>query len=63
MASDAQRKAIAKYDQTHKDDFKRYNFRLHKEYDAAVIEKLASVDNMQGYIKRLILEDITKDGN
>ena len=61
MASEAQRRAIANYDQTHKQDFRRVQLRLHREYDAAIIEKLEHVENMQGYIKALILEDIQKE--
>lgn len=32
--------------------------KLNKNTDADIIEKLESVDNKQGYIKRLIREDV-----
>ena len=63
MASEAQRRALANYDKAHKDDFKRYNLRLHKENDAAIIDQIEKQDNKQGYIKQLILEDIKKNGH
>lgn len=62
MASEAQKRAIARYDQTHKQDFKRYNFKFHKEYDAAVIARLDTVDNKQDYIRSLILADMKSNG-
>lgn len=37
-----------------------YGFRLHNRLDADIIEKLSSVDSMQGYIKRLIREDLAR---
>ena len=49
--------AQAKYD---KENRKVYGFRLHKTLDADVIEKLASVPSMQGYIKQLIRDDIAR---
>lgn len=33
-------------------------FRLNKTHDADIIEKLANVENKQGYIKGLIREDL-----
>ena len=35
-----------------------FRMKLNKKHDAKIIEKLESVDNMQGYIKALILKDI-----
>ena len=35
--------------------------KLNKNTDADIIEKLDSVDNKQGYIKRLIREDLARD--
>ena len=46
-----------KYDATHR---RNYGFRLHNEIDKDIIEKLASVPSMQGYIKQLIREDIAR---
>ena len=47
----------AKYDSTHR---RTYGFRLHNELDKDIIDKLASVPSMQGYIKQLIREDISR---
>lgn len=47
----------AKYDKTHR---RTYGLRLHIELDKDIIEKLASVPSMQGYIKQLIREDIAR---
>lgn len=63
MASEAQRRAIAKYDEEHRKDFKRYNLRMHKEYDADIIAMIEKQDNKQGYIKNLIREDMKKNGH
>ena len=37
---------------------RNYGFRLHNKLDADIIEKLASVPSMQGYIKDLIRRDL-----
>ena len=47
----------ARYDSTHR---RTYGLRLHNENDKDIIEKLASVPSMQGYIKQLIREDIAR---
>ena len=49
--------AQAKYDALHR---RYYGFRLHNEIDKDVIDKLASVPSMQGYIKQLIRDDIAR---
>lgn len=38
------------------------SLKLNKRKDAAIIEKLNKVDSKQGYIKRLIREDLQKGG-
>lgn len=58
MTTDAQKRAQKNYDLNSKDKFKKLSFKLNKETDADVLEKLASVDSMQGYIKELIRNDI-----
>ncbi len=58
MTTDAQKRAQKNYDLNSKDKFKKLSFKLNKETDADVLEKLASVDSMQGYIKELIRKDI-----
>ena len=55
MASDAQKKASAKYDAANTMQFK---IKLNRTTDAVIIEHLKSLDNNQGYIKNLILQDI-----
>lgn len=55
MASDAQKKASAKYDAANTMQFK---IKLNRTTDADIIEHLKSLDNKQGYIKNLILQDI-----
>lgn len=49
--------AQAKYDAVHR---RSYYFQLHRGLDKDIIDKLASVPSMQGYIKRLIREDIAR---
>lgn len=58
MTSEAQKRAQRNYDINSKDKFKFIHLKLNKETDADVLEKLASVDSMQGYIKSLIRKDI-----
>jgi len=47
----------ARYDAAH---CRTYGLKLNLEKDADIIEKLASVPSMQGYIKQLIREDIAR---
>ena len=47
----------ARYDKTH---CRNYGFKLNLETDKDIIEKLASVPSMQGYIKQLIRQDLAK---
>lgn len=49
--------AQAKYD---KANTRTYGIKLNLTYDADIIEKLALVPSMQGYIKQLIRDDITR---
>lgn len=48
----------AKYD---KDNTKQYRLKLNISSDRDIIDRLAAVDNKQGYIKRLIREDMARD--
>lgn len=54
MTSDAQKRASAKYDKAHT---KGIYLKLNTENDKDIIEFLAGVDNVQGYIKNLIRND------
>ena len=58
MASEAQKRAQRNYDRNNRDKFKVLTLKLNRETDADILEKLASVDNMQGYIKNLIRDDM-----
>ena len=51
MATEAQRRATAKYDATHT---KQVHLKLNKKKDAALIECLDRTDNVQGLIKALL---------
>lgn len=57
-ASDAQKRANAKYD---KSNTKMMSFKFNLQTDADILDRLASVPNKQGYIKELIRQDIKKD--
>lgn len=51
-------KAVAKYDKT---NIQGLYIKLHKTKDKDIIDKLESVESKQGYIKKLIREDIVND--
>lgn len=57
-ATPAQVRASAKYD---KANTKQFILKLNKITDADIMEKLATVGNMQGYIKELIRQDMKKN--
>lgn len=57
MASEAQKRATEKYD---KANTKQIMMKLNKGTDADILEKLASVPNVQGYIKELIRADMAR---
>lgn len=59
MASEAQKKAQAKYDAENTVQIK---LKLHKRRDADILQRLDEVGNKQGYIKDLIRADIDKGG-
>lgn len=46
-----------RYDKSH---CRTYGLKLNNTIDKDIIDKLASVPSMQGYIKRLIREDIAR---
>ena len=51
-------KASMKYDEKHTEDVR---IKLNKKTDKEILRKLDNVGNKQGYIKRLIKNDITKN--
>ena len=57
MSSEAQIRASIKYNAKM---VKQIKLALNKETDADIIECLGHQDNMQGYIKKLIREDMRK---
>ena len=57
MASEAQRKASAKYD---KANTMTFAIKLNRTTDAELIRQLEEVENNQGYIKQLIREDVER---
>lgn len=61
--TDAEKRAQAKYDQVHKDEFKNFHLKFRIEGNEDILQKLESVENKQGYIRQLIQADIEKSGN
>lgn len=60
-AKERQKTNLKEVQRTRAQNHKAYNLSFHKENDAAVVDKLAAVDNVQGYIRGLILDDIARD--
>ena len=58
MVSKAKLKAIAKYDAEHT---RKISLKLNLVTDKDIFDRLDSVGNKQGYIKRLIREDIERE--
>ena len=58
MITEAQKRAVAKYDQT---NTKQIKLKLNLKTDRDILSKLDQVDNIQGYIKDLIRADILKN--
>ena len=57
--SDAQLRATAKYEA---ENTKRFTVKVNKRTESDILEALTKQESMQGYIKRLIREDIAKNG-
>ena len=55
MISEAQKRAISKYQ---KKNTKIVPIRLNYKYDTDILSKLSVLDNVSGYVKNLIREDI-----
>lgn len=58
MATEAQRRAVKKYDAANTVQF---HLKLNVNRDAKIIEKLKTVENVQGYLKDLVRADIGAD--
>lgn len=55
--SAAKRRSNNKWD---KENMQRITFKFSRKNDADILEKLASVDSMIGYLRELIREDLKK---
>lgn len=55
-----QRAAMRRYYHRSKHKFKNYCLRINKEEDEDIYARLESIENKQGYIKKLIRQDIRK---
>lgn len=62
MKTAAEKKAQAKYDKVHKDEFVNYHLKVRKDGNELLIKKLSSVEKKQTYILDLIREDIKRNG-
>lgn len=51
-------KQKAKSMEYQKENVKQVRFSLNKKYDQDIIDRLAGVDNINGYLKNLIRKDI-----
>ena len=58
MATEARRRAVKKYDKTHT---KQVHLKFNLESDADILNHLEQKENVQGYIKQLIREDMKKE--
>ena len=58
MTTEAQKRAQKKYDEANKGKWRMIHLKLNKETDADIIQKLEEVENIQGYIKKLIRADL-----
>lgn len=59
MTTESQKRASAKWEAKSTVQVK---LKLHRRYDRDILDKLDSSGNKQGYIKKLIRDDIAKSG-
>ena len=59
MSSEAQKRASARYDAA---NTRQIKLKLNTKTDADILDLLDSLDNVQGYIKGLIRQDMKKRG-
>ena len=59
MATEAQKRAVRKYDAK---NTRQYHLKLNRTTDADIIGHLAGLESVQGYIKALIRDDM-KNGH
>ena len=58
-ATNKQKAYINEYNKT---NYKRYGIKIHKTYEPKLADYLESIDNVNGYIKNLILADMKAKG-
>ena len=58
MATEAVKRAVKKYDAV---NTVQVHLKLNRKTDAEIISHLERTENVQGYIKRLIREDMERD--
>ena len=58
MATDAQRRAVRKYDA---ENTKQFHLKLNIKTDADIIKQLSKQENVQGYLKKVIRNDIVRE--
>lgn len=58
MATDSNRKAVKKYDAEHT---RQYHLKLNIKTDADIIKQLSKQENVQGYLKKVIRNDIVRE--
>lgn len=56
--SEARMRANSKYEKKH---IRQTLLKFHKNYDAAIIEKLDSVPSKNNYVRQLILQDLERE--
>lgn len=63
--TEAEKRAQAKYDLDHKEQFKTYflKYGLTDPDNQKIVKKLDNVSNRQAYIRKLILDDIARNGD
>lgn len=57
-SSEARLRANKKYE---KANIRQILLKFHKTYDAAIIEKLDSLDSKNNYVRQLILQDLERE--
>ena len=57
MTRESQKRAVRKYDDANTVQFR---MKLNKKTDKDILKKLDEVDNKQGYVKKLIRDDLSK---
>ena len=60
---EGRRAAALAHDRYDKENTKSIKFKFNKKTDADILEQLQAVGNKQGYIKRLIRDDIARAGS